>query len=408
MAAAVCFACGASNHAVGGGGGDSGVDAGGGDDASSEAGMNGAPGTFHVFDHIPQFGIYVNADPANYMPPAGVLMWAHGTMYVTKLSAQQQAAIGSDLAARITYFAQCDNYDRIGGIFFLREPPGQAPKPTDPQTELVRFITPFSDYAQGAHATHVYPNADLSAYAQVLADPTHDIWIGIAGGSNPYSGDPCVPANLSADFKAIGFKYSLDFVSTAPLAVASSTVFPAVAPGAMGVMQAIANVAETSVPIAGTFVNPGSSALARHVTVIVSGHGSANGGDEYEYTDDTVTVGGQEVHVTVIVSGHGSANGGDEYEYTDDTVTVGGQEVGLFSTKIDCAPFAVLSPDGNPGIFQGNTTYNPRNWCPGALVPSHTFAATLPPGSSPVSLTVTPSAVPMGSNFATSITFSSP
>jgi hypothetical protein len=382
----VCCACSASNRAVGGGsvdaGGDAGVDAGGDDDAggaegaSSEAGTNGTPGTFNLFDHIPQFGIYVNADPANYTPPAGVLMWAHGTMYVTKLSAQQQAAIGSDLAARITYFAQCDNYDRIGGVFFLREPPGQAPKPTDPQTELVRFITPFSDYAQGALAKHVYPNADLSAYAQVLADPTHDIWIGIAGGSNPYSGDPCVPANLSADFKAIGFKYSLDFVSNSPLAVASSTVFPALAPNAMGMMQAIANVAETSAPIDGTFVNPSRSALAGHVTVIVSGHGSANGGDEYEYTDDTVTV--------------------------------GAQKVGLFSTKIDCAPFAVLSPDGNPGIFQGNTTYNPRNWCPGALVPSHTFAATLPAGSTPVTLTVTPSAVPMGSNFATSITFSAP
>jgi hypothetical protein len=374
-------ACGASNHAANDAGGASGVDAGVGadaDDASADggAGEAGPPATFNVFDHIPQFGIYVSADPANYTPPAGVVMWAHGTTFVTKLSAQQQAAIGSNLAARITYFAQCDNYDRIGGVFFLREPTGQAPKPTDPQTELVRFITPFSDYRQGAHATHVYPDADLSAYAQVLADPTHDIWIGIAGGSNPYDGDPCTPANVSADFKAIGFKYSLDFVSTTPLAVATSTVFPAVAPDAMGMMQPIANVAETSTPVTGTFVNPGSSPLMGHVTIIVSGHGSAAGGDEYESTDDTVTV--------------------------------AGKEVGLFGTKIDCAPYAVFSPDGNPGIFQGNATYNPRNWCPGAFVPSHTFPLTLAPGSSSVTLTVTPPAVPMGSNFVTSITFSSP
>lgn len=113
-------------------------------------------------------------------------------------------------------------------------------------------------------------------------------------------------------------------------------------------------------------------------------------------------------HVTVIVTGHGSGAGGDEYEYTSDTVTVGGQKVGTFSTKIDCAPFAKLSPDGNPGIFQGNTSYNPRNWCPGALVPSHTFPVTLLPGTTPVVLDVRPPQVPAGSVYVTSITFSAP
>jgi hypothetical protein len=64
----------------------------------------------------------------------------------------------------------------------------------------------------------------------------------------------------------------------------------------MGTMQAIANVDLTSTPIAGTFTNP-PGPLAGHVTVIVSGHGSAAGGDEYEYTDDTVTLGTKEVGV---------------------------------------------------------------------------------------------------------------
>ena len=64
--------------------------------------------TFRVFDQVPQFGIYNSTDP-NYTPPAGITMWSHGTVFVTKLTAAQRAQIGDQLAARITYHAQCDN-----------------------------------------------------------------------------------------------------------------------------------------------------------------------------------------------------------------------------------------------------------------------------------------------------------
>jgi hypothetical protein len=323
-----------------------------------------APATFNVFDHIPQFGIYTNTNPT-YTPPAGVLMWSFGTVFVTKLSLQQQTRIGADLAARITYHAQCDNYDRLGGLFFIIKPLGQAPQPTDPRIEIVRFITPFSDYQRGALATHVYPNADLAPFAASLSDGAHDIWVGIAGGSNPYNGDPCTNAGVSTDFAAVGFKYSLDFVSTKPLTGAGASV----------TLSAFNNLQATSVPVAGSFQRAGGA------------------------------VGG---HVTVIVSGHGSAAGGDEYQHTQDTVALGGHMIGNFSTQIDCAPFAQYSPDGNPGIFQNNLSGNPRNWCPGALVPSHTFAATLTDGKNDVSLAIDPPTLPGGSYYATSITFTAP
>jgi hypothetical protein len=323
----------------------------------------GSPATFNVFDSIPQFGIYAHADP-NYTAPPGVLMWTYGTEFVVKLTADQQASIGSDLAARVTYIAQCDNYDRLGTVFFVREPSGTAPQPTDPRTELVRFVTPFSDYTRGALATHVYPDADISSYAQVLADPTMDVWIGIGGGSNPYSGDPCT--NAMQSLAAIGFKYSLDFTSTQPLA----TRGPATA------LTAIYDTQEMTVPVTGTFLNSSSTPITGHVTVLVSGHGSAAGGDEYEHTQDALVV--------------------------------EGAQVGSFDTQIECSPFAQFSPDGNPGIFQNNLTTNPRNWCPGALVPAHTFPVTLVPGNNSIELDVSPSQLPSGSYFATSITFTSP
>ena len=137
----------------------------------------------------------------------------------------------------------------------------------------------------------------------------------------------------------------------------------------------MANVSATKVPVAGTFNNAGA--------------GDVSG------------------LVTVIVSAHGAEAGGHEYRNTQDTVTLNGKQLGSFDTKVDCAALERLSPDGNPGIFRDNNGGNPRNWCPGALVPSHTFPATLVAGSNSVSLGVNVSSVPNGSYYATSINFSS-
>jgi hypothetical protein len=469
----VALACLASPFVACGASGDSGS----GDvvtaDASEDVGASDAPadvgfldahetGTgwqFNVFDHIPMFNIYASTPPSDYTPPQGILMWQNGTIFVTKLSAGQKALIGADLAAQITYFAQCDDYDRIGGVFLLVEPPGQAPQPTDARIELVRFITPFSDYTKGPAATYVFPRGSLAAFANVLADPGRDVWIGMGGGSYPsYKGNPCTGLKVDAgsDFLEVGFSYSLDFVSSVPLASGEAVAIPAFAvasppppdagtaetgsvetgasdaeaadggsaeagaaeagatdaealeadtteadaidEGSMedgsieagdtgvaateaGAPYAISNVPFTSTPVAGVFQNPGST-ISGHVTVIVSGHGSDSDGDEYEYTKDTLSLGSLE----------------------SDAGTV----LGSFSTEINCAPYAAASPDGNPGIFLYNATFNPRNWCPGALVPSHTFPATLSPGSNDVVLDIDPGAVPSGSYFQTSITFTSP
>ena len=57
-------------------------------------------GTIGVFDRIPQFGIYTSGDPANYTPPAGVLMWNRGTEFARKLTDAEKALIGDDLRLR--------------------------------------------------------------------------------------------------------------------------------------------------------------------------------------------------------------------------------------------------------------------------------------------------------------------
>ena len=315
---------------------------------------------FNVLTKLPQFGIYNGGvEPPGYVPPPGVQVWFNnGVWYqAIKLTAAQQAQIGSYTAARITYTANCDNYDRIAGVFYAVKPTGVALTPSDPHTEIVHFISPFSDYTQGALATHVYPDANVSQYAHALADTSHDVWIGFSGGGNPYSGDPCATAGITND---VAFYYSLDLV-----------VAPPAPSGAYSVFSPVAYVAETSLPVNGTF----------------SPTAATNG------------------NVTVLVDSHGPV---DEYEYTQDTVLVNGVQVGAFSTQINCAQYAQYSPDGNPGIFQNNLTNNPRNWCPGALVPSHTFPASLNAGNNTVSLVVSPSTITSGDYFQTSINFTSP
>jgi hypothetical protein len=343
---------------------DAGGSGGAGDARTTDSGATSSPGTFKVFNQIPQFGIYATSDPKSYVPPVGVLMWEHGTAFATKLTDAQQERIGADLAARVTYHAQCDNYDRIGGLFYIVMPRGQSPTASDPRTELARFITPFSDYRRGSLATYVFPDADISPYAQTLADRTRDVWIGVFGGSNPYDGDPCTNADVTPEFREVGFKYSVDLVSTRPVPAATASF-----------LTAAFYLSATKIPVTGTFTNTGGEVSGR---------------------------------VTVIVSGHGASAGGVEYRSTQDTMTVNGKQIGSFSTRIDCASYEKYSPDGNPGIFRNNNSSNPRNWCPGALVPSRSFPVTLAPGSNTISLAISPSDLPSGSYYATSLSFTAP
>lgn len=338
-------------------------------DAGAPDAPVGTPGNVKVFDQIPQFGMYATTDPANYTPPAGVLMWNRGSFFVTRLTEAQQARVGADVAARITYHAQCDNYDRLASVFFLTMPKGQTPTPTDPRVELVRFITPFSNYTRGALATRIYPDVDISTYAHALADGTRDVWVGIGGGSNPYDGDPCTNANVTPQFRAIGYKFSLELVSKKALEPAAGGAASVTLPG-------IYYVAATKAPVSATFDNPGGVLVGR---------------------------------VTVVVSGHGSAAGGVEYRHTQDAVLVNGKQVGTFATQVDCASYASLSPDGNQGIFRNNTTTaNPRNWCPGAVVQPRTFPAMFVAGRNTVELAISPADIPSGSYYSTSITFTAP
>ena len=74
------------------------------------------------------------------------------------------------------------------------------------------------------------------------------------------------------------------------------------------------------------------------------------------------------------------------------------------SDAIDCKNYAIYSPGGNPGIFQNNTTANPRSWCPGAIVPTRFFDMNPLPATAQVELVIgNPSPWTADSQYVTSV-----
>ncbi|WP_323123264.1 peptide-N-glycosidase F-related protein [Burkholderia alba] len=310
----------------------------------------------------PQFGIYTSSAPNGYTPPSGVVV-LRGTQNwytLTKLSPAQQKQLGADLKARINYSAGCDSYDRIESVVYLTKDRGVAPTAADlPNAiEMARFMSPFNYYDQKA-PTYVYPLVDVSVFAPLLISTTQDVWVGIAGGSNPTyppsqgyqlcwnannqasTNIPLktFPANVTeAQAPYVGFSFGLDFVSSQPAGRPASNTAVAAALNAP--------VAPSSGPVL---------AIAGTLNVPNPGNGAT-------------TVTGT---INVIVTSHG---GDSEYGFNaGNTLLVNGTQVGsAFSTQANCSAYANARINPlNTGV-ESNTTgsnpSNPRNWCPASAV----------------------------------------
>jgi hypothetical protein len=357
-----------------------------------------------VLSKAPQFGMYRSNLPAGYTPPDGVVVLrgsANAWYTLTKLTTEQQLELGSDLQAKVTYYGGCDSYDRIESIVYVVKAPGVKPTIDDlgGSIEMARFMSPFNYYDQ-LSSIYTYPLMDASMYASNLADTTHDIWVGIAGGSNPTytpadgyqkcwdaNNNPITniplqtfPLNVSeAQAPYVGFSFSLDFVWSKPVVAPSSK---AAIPAALSAPTPSATQdAATPLFINGKLNVPLQSNGAKTIT------GTIN----------------------VIITSHGSRTGGREYGYnTGNTLSINAVRVGnAFSTQVDCTAFATSKINPlNRGLEQGTTSSsiassivgalippfipsvsvtipfssasNPRNWCPGAPVRAVTTNITAP------------------------------
>jgi hypothetical protein len=71
----------------------------------------------------------------------------------------------------------------------------------------------------------------------------------------------------------------------------------------------------------------------------------------------------------MISSGHGAADGGEEYNWRTHVIDLDGKEYIRLEMNQDCTPYEVYNTQPN-GIYTGDMSKERRSWCPGGLVPT--------------------------------------
>ncbi|OOG20365.1 hypothetical protein BWD42_07225 [Sphingobacterium sp. CZ-UAM] len=140
-----------------------------------------------VFDNIL---FYTGYDATSTAPvPTGVQR-INNSLYVRKFSDAELAGIGKDLKMDVVIKADCDNYDRIGRVYFSLIKKGENYNEQRAKNiEIGRFITPFMD--KNKAVKEVPYHFSLTNLSDLLQDKTiranYDVWVGFSVFGVSYS-----------------------------------------------------------------------------------------------------------------------------------------------------------------------------------------------------------------------------
>lgn len=220
----------------------------------------------------------------------------------------------------LTLYGQEDFYDRLAYVYFSdKKPVADGPDQsisTNSGIEAMRFITPFfSNTTNPSQKTFISDVTDITDILPYINKP--NVWVAVQIDNNP---------EYRIANKA-GFTFSLSMV-------------------------------KTSTEPSGKYIQP------LFKTAMTS--------KQYEHTFQTIkALTGARLYITT--SGHGAASGGEEYAHRRHDIYVDGLLADNINTEKNCASYRQYSPLGNPGIFIGNGSFNPRNWCPGEVLPRYSI-----------------------------------
>ncbi len=270
--------------------------------------------TISLFKNIPVYGIY-RYPVVDDTLPNGIIRLSNPAVarHINITSAMQNYTKGLQLV--LTLYAQEDDYDRLGYVYFSdKKPVADGPDQsilTNRGLEVMRIITPF--FLSTSNPNKLTYALDVTDITDIIPLFKKDIWVAVQIDNNP---------EYRIQDKA-GFLFSLDLVksSTTPLT---------------SYLQNIFKTSMTQKIYQDTFI-----------------------------TTKNLT----DAEINIYTSGHGSASGGEEYAHRVHNIYIDGVLKYTFNPQKDCAPYRKYSPRGNPFIFIGNNTYNPRNWCPGEVLP---------------------------------------
>ncbi|MGZ3757068.1 MAG: peptide-N-glycosidase F-related protein [Mucilaginibacter sp.] len=275
------------------------------------------------------------------------LVQISNTKYIRKLTDQEKQSVGDSITVKVVVKFGCDDYDRIGRVTLFSVPKDKNyDSPEAKEFELLRIMTPFN------YKTREPDNIPYTAFINQLAglfkDKGADIWImteifGTTGAGQKET--------MGCDGSLLTYTASVNIFSYKTKK--ANPVKP--------------------IALLSYYALNGQDTTAGQNATAVSFH-----------TDHTI----KSAVLYLITSGHGAAQGGEEYNWREHVVYVDGKEVARVAVNQNCAPYEIYNTRTN-GIYGPNIAQERRSWCPGAPVPTRAVnLGTLPPGNHTVKIAV--------------------
>ncbi|WP_443937720.1 peptide-N-glycosidase F-related protein [Pedobacter sp. MW01-1-1] len=268
------------------------------------------------------------AKPVDFPVQPGLIRVAN-TKYTKKLSDSERQRLGDSLVIRLTLNASCDNYDRIGRVTIISSPKGvEYNHPEAKQFEALRIMTPFNYLTR--QPDQVPYSADISQLAPLFSDKSKDIWVfaeifGTTGVGQKET--------IGCDGSLLTYTCNVDIISNQKKAIKGQ--------------QAISLLSYYS-------LNGQDTTAGKNAKEI-----------EFVLEKDV-----QSARFYLITSGHGAAQGGEEYNWREHVLYLDNKEYVRLNVNQDCTPYEIYNTRINGIYGSGNIATQRRSWCPGGAVPT--------------------------------------
>lgn len=281
--------------------------------------------TMNVLSDLDFYDLY--GQPVNAKMPPGITALSN-TEVIRQLSTSERERIGKSLAVKLTLKSRCDNYDRVGNVLLATMPKGEKfDKEKCELFEMLRFITPFM--YRNREPDHVPYEAQADQLVNVIKQTDKDVYLFVTVGGTTGAGQAEVAGCNGSN---ITFNITVDFVCG----------------------KGNADMQQKGMALLDRYSIDNKEKTAGKNSKQVS----------FELPDDT-----KATTLYMVSSGHGAAEGGEEYDWRAHVINLDGKEYARLDMNQDCTPYEIYNTQPN-GIYTGDMTKERRSWCPGGMVPA--------------------------------------
>lgn len=281
--------------------------------------------TINILKNVDFFDGY--AQTVTNSVPRGVTRITNSE-YLYQLNPSEIKQIGNNLKVKVTIKAGCDNYDRIGRVTLVVMPKGEKfDKEKGEQFEILRIMTPFM--YRSRHPDHIPYEAQIDQMISTIKQTDKEMYLVTEVFGTTGAGQREV---IGCDGSLLTFNVSVDLISDKKTTLSS----------------------EKAISLLSYYSLDGKDKIA----------GKNSKEVEFELSEDTKTT-----VLYLISSGHGAAEGGEEYNWRQHIIDLDAKEYIRIDMNQDCTPYEIYNTQPN-GIYFGNISKERRSWCPGGPVPT--------------------------------------